>query len=356
MALDDSLALAEAHLDGGRPRDALRSISVALASTPDDTQAMGLFVRAQLELENWAAALAAAQRLVTLAPDETGPLILLALSYAGTANWTDALSAGRTVITLDPHAWQGFTLLAHLQVNAKTVTDETFELAREAIRLAPDLAEPHVELGNVWLAKRKWAKAEDCYRTALRIDPSDLEARNNLALVASRRGDAGSSAAALIEMLAENPQSEVALFNLRQVAARGLQILHLTIWGTAIIGWSPLNSTVGRLLGDNATVIAGPLRAILAVAVTVAIALYVLWVRSRAGAQFPIFLRSIPALDRPLVVWAVILVPAYLLVVAVPFAPIGWAGALYGSAFVTLAVGTIVSHRRAKALAGSGAS
>lgn len=351
MNREQSLALSEAHLDGGRPADALTIISGVIASTPDDTDAIGLYVRAQLELENWDAALTSSQRLVNLAPDETGPLILLSLAYAGTERWSESIAAARTVIRLDPHAWQGFTLLTHLQVNATEITDETFELAHEAIRLAPDVAEPQVELGNVWLAKRKWSKADDSYRAALRIEPGNLEARNNLALVASHRGDAGSSAATFVEMLTQNPRSEIALLNLRQTAARGLQILHLMIWGAAILGWSPLNSTVRRLLGDYAVAIAGPLRVVLAIVASLAIVLYLLWVRRRAGAQFSTFVRSIPAVDRLLVVWAAILVPAYLMVVAVPFTPVGWAGALYGATFVTLAAGTIVSHRRAKAIA-----
>jgi Flp pilus assembly protein TadD len=51
---------------------------------------------------------------------------------------------------------------------------------QEALRLRPDYAEVHNNLGNLQLRNQRFAEAEQCYRKALQVRPLYVEALNNL--------------------------------------------------------------------------------------------------------------------------------------------------------------------------------
>ena len=59
---------------------------------------------------------------------------------------------------------------------------------RRALRLDRRLARARVNLGNVSAREGRWGDAEACYRRALRDQPEDPDALNNLALALVRRG------------------------------------------------------------------------------------------------------------------------------------------------------------------------
>ena len=72
--------------------------------------------------------------------------------------------------------------------------DEAVAADREAIRLEPDLAIVHHNLGTALKLQAKAAEAVDEFRQAVRIDPNDVDSHSNLgntleAAGTARRGD-----------------------------------------------------------------------------------------------------------------------------------------------------------------------
>jgi tetratricopeptide (TPR) repeat protein len=59
---------------------------------------------------------------------------------------------------------------------------------REALRLNPDLAAAHYNLGNAFMMQRSLGEAERAYREAVRLKPDYAEAFSNLGLVLDQQG------------------------------------------------------------------------------------------------------------------------------------------------------------------------
>jgi TolB-like protein/class 3 adenylate cyclase len=96
-----------------------------------------------------------------------------------------AIDLFRRALAIDPDfalAWAGLSHIYQLQAGfGFAPIDEGYERAREAaqqaLRLAPDAAEGHVELGQVQeLHDWNWAAADASYRRALELAPGDAKA------------------------------------------------------------------------------------------------------------------------------------------------------------------------------------
>ena len=59
----------------------------------------------------------------------------------------------------------------------------------EAIRIDPDQATAHLNLGTLYLDEGSDGKARDSFQRALELNPDDGEARYQLGRIGSRRGD-----------------------------------------------------------------------------------------------------------------------------------------------------------------------
>ena len=70
---------------------------------------------------------------------------------------------------------------------------------RRALRLDSHQARARVNLGNIEAAKRRWGRAESCYRRALGDSSTDYDAMNNLAIALLRQGRRLDEARALAE-------------------------------------------------------------------------------------------------------------------------------------------------------------
>jgi Flp pilus assembly protein TadD len=66
---------------------------------------------------------------------------------------------------------------------------QSFVLLREALRLAPDLPQPWVDLGVLYGRQRQFAHAEAAYLRALEADPSERSALANLVGIYTALGD-----------------------------------------------------------------------------------------------------------------------------------------------------------------------
>lgn len=201
------------YLDAGRPREALEVLGLHLASTPDDVRALCLTARALIDAGDRAQAAASAQRALSLSPENEWAWRLLAIARTDAGQFDAARKAAARAREIAPWNWQTHFQVAAVDVSAKHVTPATQAAASRAAELAPNEAMTHFMVGNVALANKDLTGAEKAYRRALALDPHMPAAQNNLSLVIMRRGATGAAAAGFVDILANDPTSELARRN-----------------------------------------------------------------------------------------------------------------------------------------------
>src|SRR5437016_3106642 len=81
------------------------------------------------------------------------------------------------------------------------------DLIGRAVALAPDSAAFHVNLGEAYRACGQLDQAAACCRTALRLQPANPEAANNLGLILLAQGDAAGAVEQFRAALRWQPES-----------------------------------------------------------------------------------------------------------------------------------------------------
>jgi Flp pilus assembly protein TadD len=336
----DAASEARVYLDTNRPSQALRSLGEALAGQPDDPELLHLLAQAHLAADpgrqGATDAIAAATKAIALDAEDPFPWRILSIAYTRLGLHTQSREAARTSRQLAPWLWVSHTIVAHADASAHAISIDTTQSLSEAMRLAPGEAEVHFAAGRVADAARDTTAAAGHYREALSLDPTHAGARNNLAVIDMRNGNAGRAAAGFVGILAQDPNSTLALYNLRVAAGRSLRVVNIVLWVAVVI----VNG-VGR---GPAT---GPADKIVSVVVAILAAAcvlgYVLWVRRRAGAYFSRFVRSIPRTDRVLTAWAGALALCLVAIVVAIFVPTAAVRVIYSGAAILLLLSLVGS-------------
>lgn len=226
-----ALRRGEAAIALERYQVAIDEASKALAVLRDDVRPFALLASGHLGLERWEDARSAAER--GLAIDPADPMLhrLRSLSYFHAGAMEEALAAADTALELDPddeyaHVARGRAL--HSLGRAKGAR-RAFE---QAVELAPEDPVLLCELGN-HLLERDPRAAERHYRAALRLDPHDAECLNNLGVALNRQRREREAATAFKSALLLDPTLKEARENtyetvngmLRYGAPIGLLIL-----------------------------------------------------------------------------------------------------------------------------------
>lgn len=328
MSEATAVAQAQMYLGANRPKEAIRVLNSGLAENPDDVECLRLLAQAELAAsagpEGGANALPAAQRAVELAGQDAFAWRILSICYTRLGSHQQARDAARMARGLEPGVWVNHTVVAHADATARVITDDTRASVAAAMQLAPNQPEVHFAAGHVAQMSRKNDLAVQHYQRTLALSPEHAGARNNLALIQMRRGNAGSAAAAFTSMLAQNPNSELALRNLRATGFSVLRIIYFAL-AICVIIMNTIDSGSGPDTVQQ-TRIAGAVVAAIAVLGVVG---YVFWIRRRAGVYFGRFVRSVPATDKLLTAWAIILAVCLVTLVAAVFTPFIVAAGLY---------------------------
>ena len=74
------------------------------------------------------------------------------------------------------------------QLSRRGLVTMAEEKYAQALELRPDHAPAHLGMGSVQLKRRRWAEAEQSFRTVLSADPDSVEAAVGLAFVQAQRG------------------------------------------------------------------------------------------------------------------------------------------------------------------------
>lgn len=176
--------LVEQLLELGKPDRARAALRPLLAAEPESVPLLHLQVRVELTDENWAAALAAAQRYAAAAPHSGLPHAYRAMALVELGEPDDAVIAARTGVARDPErAWLHYQL-ARAADQHPLGAHEARAAAEQAVRLDPEDADYHFFLGLVARSKfNDLATARSAYEHTLRLQPDHANAMNNLAVL-----------------------------------------------------------------------------------------------------------------------------------------------------------------------------
>jgi Flp pilus assembly protein TadD len=346
MTPNSAAAQARVYLDANRPKEAARVLVAALAESPDDAECLRMLAQSYLATSTGAlggsAAMPAAQHAVELNPNDSHAWRLLSICFTRMGWHEQARDAARKARAVSPSEWVSHTVVAHADASAKLITPDTHASVAEAIRLAPNEPEVHFAAGHVAQAGNKTKAAAAHYAQTLSLNPDHVGARNNLALIQMHRGNAGRAAAGFASMLAQNPNSDLALRNLRATGFSALRIVYF-ILVVCLVG----RSILVHGDRDGSVHVGGIELALIAVGCAGG---YVVWVWRKAGVYFGRFIRSVPATDKLLTAWAAILGVALIAIIVAVFLPVSAASGVYLLAQYGLIAGVVtivvVSSRR----------
>ena len=125
----------------------------------------------------------------------------------------EARSACLRAAEADPRSAPARHLLGLLSYHLGNVEAAVGHL-QDAVRVEPECAAAHNDLGNVLSDALRFQEAEAAYRQALGLDPSDVKARSNLGVVLKNLGRNDEAVAAYEEAIALDPTYADARHNL----------------------------------------------------------------------------------------------------------------------------------------------
>ena len=240
-----ALATARTLVELRRYAEAERAIRTHLAAQPHDAEALRLLAGALREQGRHRAALEACLASNGIEPHHTGGLVLLADLHLHLGEQDLALAVATRAVRGAPHNWGTFYTRAAVQLGppnpepAGALSDSL-----KAVQLAPNEPHTHNMLGMSYAALGQPDRARAAYEASLALDPTNVWAMNNLALLRMRRGRLSGASALLRSGLALSPQQDGLHKNYDVVLVRLLMRLW---WLSTLLG---ITETV--LLGGSA--------------------------------------------------------------------------------------------------------
>lgn len=183
---DHHVGLAHALHGQGRFAEARDAAREALRTEPDHVGALSLLASAHGGLKEYAAAMGAVRRGLELAPQlaflhRQEGAVLLAMDRP-----QEAAASLERARSLDPEDSEVAALQAAAAYNGRDF-DEAARLVGEALALDPDNAEAHRIRGLLSLRKGGGSDAVGAHRQAMRLDPTDPDYREGMALAIKSR-------------------------------------------------------------------------------------------------------------------------------------------------------------------------
>ena len=178
------LGLARVLLASGEAKEAAEAARQAVERAPEWSPAWAMLAVTSFRLGRFAAAENGLLEAIRLSPDVPHYFNQYARVLSTCGCKEEALDLVARSLELDPEdedAHQLFASLLHQVKPSKWRLSE--EAARRAVSLDPDDAEGYAILGTILLSQRRWDDAEECFRTALELEPYNTLAIDGLAHV-----------------------------------------------------------------------------------------------------------------------------------------------------------------------------
>ena len=300
---------AELLAELGRYDEAAGELAEALASQPEDVEAMILMARVLRAADKPREAIDWADRAVAAAPDDLGALGVRGLVLVDLERYPEAATTAEQLLRLGPDNAYAQITGALVLANSRN-GQPALNAAWHGVRLAPENPQAHLVLGIVCALLGQWELAEHAHREALRLDPQMAHAHTNLGMIRLEQR----RYAEALEFLTRGGQTRPSDTNVAQAVGHGVrQVLALgagfALIAAVVVG--PLSAGGGAAGRVLAVVLAGTAVAIIAV--------FVNRMRTRGGDTVAKLIRSSGSLT--LGVWAVGAIPVVLLAFAVLGSP-----------------------------------
>lgn len=257
-----TLARIQSLIDVGRYAEARTRVTEYLAAEPSSVDGCCLLATCELELNAPAAAVRAAERAIRLAPSFDLAHRLRALGLSANHVPLDALDAAEEAVRLDPNDYVNHHTVALVLVRrSESLNPDEVVRAREAalraVELAPHAPDAHIVAGlTAGLLKRR-RDERTSYLEALRLDPQNAIAMNNLAAMDVRGFRFGRATRRIVAGLRMDPQEKVLHANLDGVlvslVARLFVVVLVCGIGLVVIlnrtgAWAPRAALAGGML------------------------------------------------------------------------------------------------------------
>jgi Tfp pilus assembly protein PilF len=155
-----------------------------------------------------------ARRLPVALPATAALLLftLATLTFARSRIYRTSLSLWTDTLAKNPSSWMAWLNLAH----AQEATDKSAaaQSVRKALTLAPDVADPHYDMGLVHLDESDLPAATAEFRRAIELEPRHAPAHNMLGYCLVAQHDVQAGVAHYRRALAIRPRYTTAYFNL----------------------------------------------------------------------------------------------------------------------------------------------
>ena len=151
-------------------------------------------------------------------PDFVAALHTLGLTLADRAQYDRALSYLHRASLLNPHEANTLTALSgvYLRLGFSGMAATTLE---QAAQIAPDMADIHVTLGEIYREEKEYEKAVSAFERAIELDPSLAVAEIGLALCSVHIGELERTAEIFKAAVAKGSRSIGTLYTLSQLPA-----------------------------------------------------------------------------------------------------------------------------------------
>ena len=170
------IADAEASTRAGKFNDAILAYKVAVSLEPDNAAIYPPLVRltvyqSQGRKEQLLEALRMAQRAVRIAPDNAPIQAALALTLDWNNQTVEAINTGRRATQLDPNYAEGFAFLAEAYADGQN-WPRAKDAIETALKLNPSSLDAHRVNGYVLEAQGRFGEAITAYQQALSLSPN----------------------------------------------------------------------------------------------------------------------------------------------------------------------------------------
>ncbi|WP_158169686.1 tetratricopeptide repeat protein [Mycolicibacterium smegmatis] len=180
--------VAQAYFDSGNYMRAEEVLRSALAQDPDNPELLAGYAQARLGLNDYQGAAWAAHSAIAKAPTNEHAKRIYAFALSGQGRNADALQVAWKSVTEHPDVYIAHYAYANLLLSAGQA-QQALTAINEALRLNPTAPDSWVLRGDIYGALNWMAPAEADYREALRLQPDNAAAVNNMAVNQLQRGD-----------------------------------------------------------------------------------------------------------------------------------------------------------------------
>jgi tetratricopeptide (TPR) repeat protein len=172
--------LARAYAAAGDRDSGIRWCREALRIDPNFVPALKELAGTATAAARFTEAAEALEKAVALRPSDSNALADLGNVYLQQSRADQAYTTSRRALALDPALPRAQNTMGLSALRTGSDAETHF---REAIRLQPDFAEAHNNLGNLLAGRKEYAEAAHHFEKAIGHDPKYIEARHSYGVV-----------------------------------------------------------------------------------------------------------------------------------------------------------------------------